>query len=110
MYVVPKCEIIALYTVKQVSLPVTCPQSNAPSRGHLPPWLRPGGKAALFYSPVDFTDASDLHQTVVKFIGESIDSIGVEDRCTKLLPIATIHWVNQRSSEQQSYDMPMYNK
>ena len=25
--------------------------------------------AALFYSPVDFTDASDLHQTVVKFIG-----------------------------------------
>ena len=24
--------------------------------------------AALFYSPVDFTDASDLHQTVVKFI------------------------------------------
>ena len=29
-------------------------------------WL---DKAALFYSPVDFTDASDLHQTVVKFIG-----------------------------------------
>jgi len=27
------------------------------------------GVAALFYSPVDFTDASDLHQTVVKFIG-----------------------------------------
>jgi len=26
-------------------------------------------QAALFYSPVDFTDASDLHQTVVKFIG-----------------------------------------
>ena len=26
-------------------------------------------EAALFYSPVDFTDASDLHQTVVKFIG-----------------------------------------
>ena len=25
--------------------------------------------AALFYSPVDFTDAPDLHQTVVKFIG-----------------------------------------
>jgi len=25
--------------------------------------------AALLYSPVDFTDASDLHQTVVKFIG-----------------------------------------
>ena len=25
------------------------------------------GQAALFYSPVDFTDASDLHQTVVKF-------------------------------------------
>jgi len=25
--------------------------------------------AALFYSPVDFTDASDLHQPVVKFIG-----------------------------------------
>ena len=25
--------------------------------------------AALIYSPVDFTDASDLHQTVVKFIG-----------------------------------------
>ena len=47
-------------------------------------------KAALFYSPVDFTDASDLHQTVVKFIGESIDSTGVEDRCNKLLTIATI--------------------
>jgi len=31
-------------------------------------------KAALFYSPVDFTDASDLHQTVVKFIGWSIES------------------------------------
>jgi len=30
--------------------------------------------AALFYSPVDFTDASDLHQTVVKFIGWSIES------------------------------------
>jgi len=27
------------------------------------------GLAALFYSPVDFTNASDLHQTVVKFIG-----------------------------------------
>ena len=24
---------------------------------------------ALFYSPLDFSDASDLHQTVVKFIG-----------------------------------------
>jgi len=68
------------------------------------------GMAALFYSPVDFTDASDLHQTVVKFIGESIDSTGVEDRCTKLLPIATIYPVKQRLSEQQSYDMPMYNK
>ena len=31
-------------------------------------------KAALFYSPVDFTDALDLHQTVVKFIGWSIES------------------------------------
>jgi len=30
--------------------------------------------AALFYSPVDYTDASDLHQTVVKFIGWSIES------------------------------------
>ena len=30
--------------------------------------------AALFYSPVDFTDASDLNQTVVKFIGWSIES------------------------------------
>ena len=30
--------------------------------------------AALFYSPVDFTDASNLHQTVVKFIGWSIES------------------------------------
>jgi len=29
----------------------------------------PDSLAALFYSPVDFTDASDLHQTVVKFIG-----------------------------------------
>jgi len=77
--------------------------------------------AALFYSPVDFTDASDLHQTVVKFIGwcsgcvvkfigESIDSIGVEDRCTKLLSIATIYPVKQRLSEQQLYDIPMYNK
>jgi len=66
-------------------------------------------KAALFYSPVDFTDASELHQTVVKFIVESIDSIGVEDRCTELLPKATIYSVNQRSSEQQLYDMPMYN-
>jgi len=28
-----------------------------------------GTQAALFYSPVDFTDASDLHQTVVKLIG-----------------------------------------
>jgi len=47
----------------------------------------------LFYSPVDFTDASDLHQTVVKFIGwscgcvvkfigESIDLTGVKDRWT----------------------------
>ena len=26
-------------------------------------------KATLFYSPVDLTDESDLHQTVVKFIG-----------------------------------------
>jgi len=33
-------------------------------------WLQ----AALFYWPVDFTDASDLHQTVVKFIGWSIES------------------------------------
>ena len=69
------------------------------------------GMAALFYSPIDFTDAaSDLHQTSVKFIGESIDSTGVDDRCTKLLPITTIHSVKQRLSEQQSYDMPMYNK
>jgi len=51
-----------------------------------------------FYSPVDFTDASNLHQTVVKFIGESIDSTGVEDRCKKLLPIATIYSVKQRLS------------
>ena len=36
--------------------------------------------AALFYSPVDFTDASDLHQTAVKFIGWSIES----DRITLL--------------------------
>jgi len=39
-------------------------------------WQQPTfhGWAALFYSPVDFTDASDLHQTVVKFIGWSIES------------------------------------
>ena len=30
--------------------------------------------AALFCSPADFTDASDMHQTVVKFIGWSIES------------------------------------
>jgi len=77
--------------------------------------------AALFYSPVDFTDASDLHQTVVnvigwssgcvvKLIGESIDSTGVEDRCNKLLPIATIYSAKQRLSEQQLYDTPLYNK
>ena len=36
--------------------------------------LRLNGVAAFFYSPVDFTDASDLHQTVVKFIGWSIES------------------------------------
>jgi len=54
--------------------------------------------AALFYSPVDFTDASDLHQTVVKFIGESIDSTGGEDRCTVHRTVANNNYTLGRTT------------
>ena len=42
--------------------------------------------------------------------GESINLTGVEDRCTKQLPVATSAASIKKLSEQQPYNVPMYNK